>query len=241
MPVSPGSERELPRSSGATRCVVRPDAPGTSRDGGSDALRVAAAYLGVLAALGCGRVEEPRPPEARPAQALGAREAAAPSATRPAPSRTRPPCLVPTPEKPPPAATAAQHCPPAPSPPPALPRARVSFPEAPEAPSLEVERALDDEHRARGLMWRTSLGEREGMLFSWDEDAPQSFWMRNTCIPLDMLFIARDGTILGIVEQVPVLNDEPRGIPCPVAHVLEVPAGWARRHGVRAGQRVAVE
>ena len=80
-----------------------------------------------------------------------------------------------------------------------------------------------------------------GMLFSWETEEVQSFWMRNTCIPLDMLFIARDNTIAGILEQVPTLNEDPRSIPCPVAHVLEVNAGYCRKHGVRAGQKIALE
>jgi uncharacterized membrane protein (UPF0127 family) len=79
------------------------------------------------------------------------------------------------------------------------------------------------------------------MLFSWDAESPRAFWMHNTCIPLDMLFIAADRTILGILEQVPVLNDAARGIPCPVAHVLEVNAGYCRKHGIKAGMRVSLE
>ena len=104
-----------------------------------------------------------------------------------------------------------------------------------------LERALTDEHRSRGLMYRTSMPKDHGMLFSWETEEVQSFWMRNTCIPLDMLFVAKDNTIAGILEQVPTLNEAPRSIPCPVAHVLEVNAGYCRKHGVRAGQRISLE
>lgn len=90
-------------------------------------------------------------------------------------------------------------------------------------------------------MYRTSLGSDEGMLFSWGEEDVRSFWMLNTCVPLDMLFIAADGTIVGIVEQVPTLNTLPRGVPCPAQHVLEVNAGWTRQHGVEPGQKVEIE
>jgi uncharacterized membrane protein (UPF0127 family) len=55
------------------------------------------------------------------------------------------------------------------------------------------------------------------------------------------MFIARDGTITGILEQVPTLNDEPRGVPCPAAYVLEVNAGWSRSHGIKSGTRVNFE
>jgi uncharacterized membrane protein (UPF0127 family) len=62
--------------------------------------------------------------------------------------------------------------------------------------------------------------------------------MHNTCIPLDLLFIDEDGLIVGIVESAPTLNDDSRGVGCPSRFVLEVNAGWSRRHGVRPGQRV---
>jgi uncharacterized protein len=90
-------------------------------------------------------------------------------------------------------------------------------------------------------MFRTKLDADAGMLFSWNKEQPRSFWMLNTCIPLDMLFIAADGTIVGILEQVPTLNTQPRGVPCAAAHVLEVNAGWTRLHGVAPGQKVDIE
>ena len=101
--------------------------------------------------------------------------------------------------------------------------------------------ALNDPARARGLMYRTQMDGDSGMLFSWDEDSRRSFWMQNTCIPLDMLFIAGDGTVVGILEQVPTLNTLPREVPCPARHVLELNAGWARAHGVTPGQHVDLE
>jgi uncharacterized membrane protein (UPF0127 family) len=90
-------------------------------------------------------------------------------------------------------------------------------------------------------MYRTSMPEGSGMLFSWQDERVRSFWMHNTCIPLDMLYITKDGTIAGILEQVPTLNDAPRGIKCPVAHVLELNAGWARSHSVAPGMKVKIE
>jgi uncharacterized membrane protein (UPF0127 family) len=80
-----------------------------------------------------------------------------------------------------------------------------------------------------------------GMLFSWDDEQVRSFWMHNTCIPLDMLFIDADANIVGILEQVPTLNERSRMVPCPAAHVLELNAGWARAHGIEPGQRVKLE
>jgi uncharacterized membrane protein (UPF0127 family) len=92
----------------------------------------------------------------------------------------------------------------------------------------------------RGLMYRLSLPEEAGMLFDLRSRSDHTFWMHNTCIPLDMLFIDADGLIVGIVENAPTLNDAARSVGCPSRWVLEVNAGWSRRHGVRAGQRVSV-
>lgn len=145
------------------------------------------------------------------------------------------------PESPPRAEKKAAVCPRDPDGPLNLARGWVSFPDTPGAPRLSVELADNPTSRERGLMYVTALPEERGMLFQWPEEEGRTFWMRNTCIPLDMMFIALDGTILGIVEQVPVLNDQPRGIPCPSAQVLEVGAGFARAHGVRPGQHIRLE
>ncbi|HWO12439.1 MAG TPA: DUF192 domain-containing protein [Polyangiaceae bacterium] len=150
-------------------------------------------------------------------------------------------CVTPRAEPPPAVAEPAARCPADPDGPLALPQGAVRFVDAPSAPRVSVERALDDAARARGLMYRTRLDADAGMLFSWDSESPRSFWMRNTCVPLDMLFIAADGTIVGILEQVPTLNTLPRAVPCPAQHVLEVNAGWTRQHGVAPGQKVEFE
>lgn len=121
-----------------------------------------------------------------------------------------------------------------------LPRGQVTFVDAPRQPRVQVELARTDSSRQRGLMYRTRMGEYEGMLFSWQDESPRSFWMHNTCLPLDMLFISKNGFVAGVLEQVPVLNDTPRGVACPVAHVLELNAGWVRAHGVRPGQRITI-
>jgi uncharacterized membrane protein (UPF0127 family) len=90
-------------------------------------------------------------------------------------------------------------------------------------------------------MYRPTLADDEGMLFSWTDERQRNFWMKNTCLALDMLFIASDGTIAGILENVPPWNASPsRTVPCPAAHVLEVRAGWTRTYGVAPGQRLVV-
>jgi uncharacterized membrane protein (UPF0127 family) len=149
-------------------------------------------------------------------------------------------CIVPFGD-PAPIASKAAECPKDPSGNLQLPLGRVTFVDAPGRPSAEVELARDEPSRERGLMYRTSMPEGSGMLFSWQDERVRSFWMHNTCIPLDMLYITKDGTIAGILEQVPTLNDAPRGIKCPVAHVLELNAGWARSHSVAPGMKVKIE
>ena len=77
-------------------------------------------------------------------------------------------------------------------------------------------------------------------LLDLEVEEPHAFWMHDTCIPLDIAFLASDGTVVGIAENAPPLNDEPRQVACPSRYVLEVPAGWFRRHGAAPGMRIAV-
>lgn len=195
----------------------------------------------LAAAWACNRVEEPQssPGPHKPEAAVTAAEAPPPTTPPPAPAPER--CLAPMPKEPAPPAPRATTCPEDPTGPLELPRGTVTFTEAPGRPKVEVELARDDPSRTRGLMYRTSMPEDHGMLFSWDDERIRSFWMRNTCLPLDMLFIAKDGTIVGILEQVPTLNLAPRQVPCPAAHVLELNAGYARRHGVAVGTKVQIQ
>lgn len=93
----------------------------------------------------------------------------------------------------------------------------------------------------RGLMYRRQLAEEAGMLFVFEQRRPLSFWMKNTCLPLDMLFIDSDGVVVGIEENVPTMNQRTYGPNCPARMVLEVNAGWSRRNLVQAGDRLIVE
>ncbi|HEU4535866.1 MAG TPA: DUF192 domain-containing protein [Polyangiaceae bacterium] len=156
-----------------------------------------------------------------------------------APSR----CMRATPEAPPAPVSPGPdpRCPRDPSAPPKVPAGRVSFPQAPGAPSVDVEVMASEELRSRGLMYRRELAENRGMLFAFDEESPRAFWMRNTCLPLDMVFVAADGFVVGVLENVPTMNDDPREVRCAAKYVLEVNAGYCRRHGIKAGQSMAIE
>lgn len=97
------------------------------------------------------------------------------------------------------------------------------------------------EERAVGLMYRKEpLGPETGMLFLMEKDADHSFWMRNTLIPLDMLFIDRDGVIVGIVAEASPRSETGRSVGASSRFVLEMDGGWAKAHHVVAGNTVAI-
>jgi uncharacterized protein len=102
-----------------------------------------------------------------------------------------------------------------------------------------VEIADTEAQREKGLMFRKNLPDGQGMLFDFKREQDVSFWMQNTYIPLDMIFIRGDGSILRIVENAEPLST--RLIPSggPVLAVLEVIGGTAHRLGISAGDRVA--
>ena len=104
---------------------------------------------------------------------------------------------------------------------------------------FSVEVVDNDADRAKGLMYRKELAEGRGMLFDFHRDQEVSFWMQNTYIPLDMIFIRGDGQILRIEENTVPLST--RMIPSrgAVRAVLEVIGGTSRKLGIAPGDRVA--
>jgi len=181
-------------------------------------------------------------PPTTPATALTPAPASA-TAT-PLDAATAPPvdagrCIDPLIEPPAPVAKPATTCPADElTTPPTLRHGKITAPEVKAAPALDVEIADTPATEQRGLMYRTKLGENKGMIFVWPSESRRTFWMHNTCIPLDMLFLAKDGTIVGLLEQVPTLNDRARSVRCPAAYVLEVNAGWTRKHGIKPGMKL---
>lgn len=101
-----------------------------------------------------------------------------------------------------------------------------------------VEVARDEASRAQGLMFRTELAANAGMLFDFQQERELGFWMRNTYVSLDMIFIRADGRVHRIAENTTPLSEAtvPSGGPC--RFVLEVVAGTARRIGLRPGDRL---
>jgi uncharacterized membrane protein (UPF0127 family) len=105
--------------------------------------------------------------------------------------------------------------------------------------SFAVEVVDNDADRAKGLMYRKELPEGKGMLFDFKREQDVSFWMENTYIPLDMLFIRADGRILRIQENAEPLSQKMIPSGGPVLAVLEVIGGTARKLGIAPGDRVA--
>ena len=103
---------------------------------------------------------------------------------------------------------------------------------------FDVELALNDAERARGLMFRDKLGPYDGMLFDFYQDAPVSFWMKNTLIPLDMVFIAGDGTVKHVHSNAVPLSTETIPSEFPVRAVLEINGGSAKLLGIKPGDKV---
>ena len=102
---------------------------------------------------------------------------------------------------------------------------------------LEVSLAEDEFKRNRGLMYVESMLPDHGMLFRWPDASPRSFWMKDTSLPLDIAFIASDGSITNIEKMQPfslksVLSTEPASC------ALEVNSGWFESHGVKPGDIV---
>jgi len=104
--------------------------------------------------------------------------------------------------------------------------------------SVSIEIAETPENISKGLMWRTSLDITSGMLFIFQESGPQTFWMRNTPLRLDILFIGKDSCIKNIAERTSPMSDQTYNSKGPVKYVLEVRGGFSRAHGIKGGHCV---
>ena len=119
-----------------------------------------------------------------------------------------------------------------------LPRIPVTIAAEKGEVVIDAEVAATPEERRIGLMWRKEMGERQGMLFLFPDESELSFWMKNTLIPLDMVFITADRKVLGVVEQATPRTTGPRQVPGQSQFVLELVGGASQRLGIRAGQAV---
>ena len=104
--------------------------------------------------------------------------------------------------------------------------------------AFTVEVMRNDEDRARGLMFRRTMAPDRGMLFDFERVQPVSMWMRNTYLPLDMVFIRADGSVARVAADAEPLSERTINSGEPVLAVLELNAGTAARLGIRPGDRV---
>ena len=101
---------------------------------------------------------------------------------------------------------------------------------------LEV--AATEAERARGLMFRRSLEDGHGMLFVFEKEEAHTFWMKNTYIPLDMVFINKNMEVVGIIEAAKPLTEDSLSVDAPSLYVVEIKAYSARKHGIKKGTKV---
>lgn len=103
-----------------------------------------------------------------------------------------------------------------------------------------MEVASTDSTRERGLMFREHMDENQGMLFVWPQSGVHGFWMKNTRIPLDMLFI-RKGRVVAIIPWARPMDETPLDAGVESDSVLEVNGGWAARTNTTLGARIEVK
>lgn len=104
--------------------------------------------------------------------------------------------------------------------------------------AFRVRIADDDGERERGLMFVSVMPEDEGMLFDFEAAAPRAFWMKNTLIPLDIIFIGSDGRIINIAENTTPYSLDPIPSTAPAQAVLEIGGGLSAELGIKPGDRI---
>jgi uncharacterized membrane protein (UPF0127 family) len=107
--------------------------------------------------------------------------------------------------------------------------------------TFQVEIADTPAKRELGLQYRRDLAADRGMIFLFPSESHHSFWMKNTPIPLDMIFINRDRKIVGIVEQAVPFSTDSRSVPAASQFVLEINGGLAGRYGVKVGDSISFQ
>jgi hypothetical protein len=121
---------------------------------------------------------------------------------------------------------------------PILPRSELVIDTAKGPLQFTVELAATPRQQERGLMFRNHLAPDEGMLFDFGNDGDRVFWMKNTIIPLDMLFIRSDGTIVNVVSNAKPMSEDHIASEAPVQAVLEIAGGRAAEAGIKRGDKV---
>jgi len=119
------------------------------------------------------------------------------------------------------------------------PRVEIISPNGTTLADVQVEIANTDAERETGLMYRQHLDSNAGMLFVFKQPEHLSFWMKNTEIPLDMIFANGNRTVIGIVANAEPFSERQLSVNGDSQYVLEVNGGFVRRHGVAPGDKLA--
>ncbi len=104
---------------------------------------------------------------------------------------------------------------------------------------IDIEIADDDYQTQQGLMHRRNMKQNRGMLFIFEDEQERSFWMKNTHIPLDILYVATDKTIVSIIENASPKSEESLESIYPAKYVVEVNAGYVTQHQIKIGDQIA--
>ena len=104
--------------------------------------------------------------------------------------------------------------------------------------AFKVEIADDEAEREQGLMYRTTLAPDAGMLFEWDRAEPRAFWMKNTYIPLDIIYIGANGRIISVAAMTEPFSETPIPSQGAARAVLEIAGGRAAELGIGIGDQV---
>lgn len=107
--------------------------------------------------------------------------------------------------------------------------------------TIEVEFAKNDEERALGLMYRSSMDEHQGMWFIFPEEAPRSFYMRNTEIPLDIIYLDKDKKVVSIAKNARPYDETSLPSEKPAMYVLEINGGLSDKWGIEKDDRMEVK
>jgi hypothetical protein len=104
---------------------------------------------------------------------------------------------------------------------------------------IEIEVADDDAEREQGLMYRDTMAENAGMLFLMSAEEPQAFWMKNTILPLDIIYAGSDRRIVSIHKNCTPYSLDQIPSEKPAMYVVEVNAGYTEKHGVKVGDMIS--
>lgn len=104
---------------------------------------------------------------------------------------------------------------------------------------IDMELATCEEEHARGLMYRKQMDENKGMLFIFQNEGIRSFWMRNTIIPLDIIYINADKKVVSIAKNAKVLDETSLPSEAPAMYVVEINAGLCDKYGIVKGTEIS--